>query len=346
MMVGNGVGDARTPASKPEAAWWEAEGERVHCRLCPQDCRIAPGRVGRCRVRQNDRGTLRTLNYAQVTSAGLDPIEKKPLYHFHPGSEILSLGTFGCNLGCVFCQNFTISQGQPPTQELSPEGAVRAAIEAKSRGNIGLAYTYSEPIVWYEYVRDTAERARAAGMVNVLVTNGLIMPEPLEELLPLIDAMNVDIKSMSDAFYQNLCGIRSGEMARHTVEVAWGRCHVEITNLVVTGANDSDEDFRALTDWAASISPDLPLHISRYRPMYKHTAPPTSIERMQRALTIAREKLNFVYVGNVMLEGGSDTICPDCGKVAVRREGYRTVSHLTDAGSCAACGRALNVVVR
>lgn len=344
-MAGDGVGDARTLASMPEAAWWEAEGERVHCLLCPQDCRIASGRLGRCRVRQSDQGRLRTLNYAQVTSAGLDPIEKKPLYHFHPGSEILSLGTFGCNLGCLFCQNFTISQGQPPAQELSPEHAVRTAIDAKARGNIGLAYTYSEPIVWYEYVRDTARLARAAGLVNVLVTNGLIMPEPLEELLPLIDAMNVDIKSMSDAFYQNLCGIRSGEMARRTVEAAWGRCHVEITNLVVTGANDSDEDFRALTDWAASVSPDLPVHISRYHPMYKHTAEATPIERLQRAVAIAREKLNFVYAGNVMLDGGSDTVCPDCGEVAVSRMGYRTVSRVTDGGSCAACGRALNVAL-
>jgi len=340
-MAGQGAGAAGQRA----ASWWEAEGEHVHCLLCPQDCRIAAGRLGRCRVRQNDQGTLRTINYAQVTSAGLDPIEKKPLYHFHPGSEVLSLGTFGCNLGCLFCQNFTISQGQPPAQQLSPEDAVRTAVEAKARGNIGLAYTYSEPIVWYEYVRDTAELARAAGLVNVLVTNGLIMPEPLEELLPLVDAMNVDIKSMSDAFYQNLCGMRSGEMARRTVAAAWGRCHVEITNLVVTAANDSDDDFRALTDWAASVSPDLPLHISRYRPMYKHTAEPTPIERMERAVAIAREQLNFVYAGNVTLDGGSDTLCPDCGEVAVGRSGYRTVSHVTDAGSCAACGRGLNVAL-
>lgn len=345
MLPSRRTGDALDPEEAPEAAWWETEGERIHCRLCPQDCRIAAGRFGRCRVRTNDEGTLRTLNYARVTSAALDPIEKKPLYHFHPGSVVLSLGTFGCNLSCVFCQNFTISQGQPPTQRLSPEDAVRAAIEAKSSGNIGLAYTYSEPIVWYEYVRDTARLAREEGLVNVLVTNGLIMPEPLEELLPLIDAMNVDIKSMSDAFYQNLCGIRSGEMARRTVETAFGRCHVEITNLVVTGANDSDDDFRALTDWAASVSPDLPLHISRYRPMYRHTAPPTPIERLERAFEIASEKLNFVYLGNVMLAEGGDTVCPDCGELAISRTGYRVVSRVTDTGSCPACGRWLNVAL-
>ena len=336
---------ASADSRAPEAAFWEKDGERVHCLLCPQDCRIAEGRVGICRVRKNVGGTLRTINYAQVTSAGMDPIEKKPLYHFHPGSSILSLGTWGCNLGCMFCQNYGISQGEPATQTLSPEQAVKAALDARSRGNIGIAYTYSEPIVWYEYVRDTAKLAHEAGLRNVLVTNGLIREEPLEELLPLIDAMNVDIKAMDDAFYRKLCGMRSGEQARRTVEAAWGRCSVEITNLLVTDENDAEEQVRALVDWAVSVSEDLPLHLSAYRPMYKMTAPATPIDRLQRAAEIARERLNFVYVGNVWLPDGSDTVCPDCGKVAVERNGFDARSHLTAEGACAECGRDLNVTV-
>lgn len=328
-----------------EAAYWESDGERVHCLLCPQDCHIAEGRAGVCRVRRNEEGTLRTLNYAQVTSAAMDPIEKKPLYHFHPGSQVLSLGTFGCNLGCQFCQNFTISQGRPAAQTMSPAEAVRVAKDARSRGNIGIAYTYSEPIVWFEYVRDTAKLAREAGLKNVLVTNGLIRAEPLEELLPLIDAMNVDIKAMSDDFYRKLCGIRSGEVARRTVELAWGRCSVEITNLLVTDENDSEEDVRALVDWAASVSPDLPLHLSRYRPMYKMTAPSTPVARIERAAEIAREKLHYVYVGNVMVDGGGDTVCPGCGDVVVRRGGFSVSSRLTEEALCPECGRDLNVTI-
>ncbi len=337
---GTGSGDAA-----PEAAWWEPEGDRIHCLLCPQDCRIGLWRSGRCRVRRNLEGTLRTMNYSRITSAGMDPIEKKPLYHFHPGAQILSLGTFGCNLACRFCQNFTISQGEPRTQELTPAQAVELALDARSRGNIGIAYTYNEPIVWFEYVRDTAALAREQGLVNVLVTNGLICEEPLQELLPVIDAMNVDIKAMDDEFYRSLCGIASGAQARRTVELALGRCHVEITNLLVTDANDSEEQVRALVDWAASVSPDLPLHISRYRPSYKHTAPATPIDRLQRAVEIAREKLNFVYAGNVMLDGGGDTVCPDCGETAVARRGYSVSSRLSDAGACRRCGRGLNVAL-
>ncbi|MGI5819831.1 MAG: AmmeMemoRadiSam system radical SAM enzyme, partial [Armatimonadota bacterium] len=285
-----------------EAAYWEPAGERVHCLLCPQDCRIGDGGAGICRVRVNVGGTLRTANYAQVTSAAMDPIEKKPLYHFHPGSQILSLGTFGCNLGCMFCQNYTISQGRPATRTMSPEEAVGLAADARSRGNIGIAYTYSEPIVWFEYVRDTAKLAREAGLKNVLVTNGLIREEPLEELLPVIDAMNVDIKAMDDGFYRSLCGIRSGEVARRTVERAWGRCSVEITNLLVTDENDSEEQVRELVEWAASVSRDLPLHLSRYHPTYRMSAPSTPVDRIQRAAEIARESLNYVYVGNVMVD--------------------------------------------
>ncbi len=328
-----------------ECGHWRAEGDSIVCGLCPQGCRIAEGGTGICRVRQNRGGRLVSLNYARVTSAALDPIEKKPLYHFHPGAQVLSLGTFGCNLSCRFCQNWQISQGSPEGQTLSPDGAIQAALDTRGRGNIGIAYTYSEPIVWFEYVRDTAALAHEVGLKNVLVTNGLIEEEPLEELLEVIDAMNVDIKSMSDDFYQRLCGIKSGEVARRTVERAFGRVSVEITNLLVTDENDSEDEVRQLTDWAAGVSPDLPLHLSAYRPAYKFEAPPTPPERLARAVEIAREGLDYVYAGNVTVPGASDTICPECGVAVVERHGYSTVSKLNADGRCPKCGGDVNVVV-
>jgi len=327
-----------------ECMHYQRVGDRLHCHLCVHECKIATGKVGVCRVRKNVEGTLRSLNYARVTSMAMDPIEKKPLYHFHPGSQILSLGTFGCNLSCAFCQNWTISQGNPGSQQLSPQEAVRMAKETVPQGNIGIAYTYNEPIIWYEYVHDTAKLAKEAGLANVLVTNGLIQEGPLRELLPLIDAMNVDIKSMDDEFYRKLCGAPSGELARRTVEMAFGKVSVEITNLVVTGENDSEEDFKALIDWASSVSPALPLHISGYRPAYKFTAPPTPLETLEKAVAMAREKLNYVYVGNAFVPGGGDTTCPNCGKVVLSRQGYSTSSSLTEDSRCSHCGGDVNVV--
>lgn len=335
-------GERAEKGVKP-ARWWEPDGERVHCLLCPQDCHIANGRAGICRVRRNDAGSLSTINYGQVTSAAMDPIEKKPLYHFHPGAQILSIGTFGCNLSCAFCQNFTISRGRPAAETWSPEDTVQAALDARNRGNIGIAYTYSEPVVWAEFVLDTAKLAHESGLKNVMVTNGLIREQPLEDLLPHIDAMNIDIKAMSDEFYRKLCGIRSGEQARRSVELAWGRCSVEITNLLVTDDNDSEEQVRELVEWAASVSPDLPLHLSRYRPSYKHAAPATPVARIERAAEIAREYLNYVYVGNVAMDGGGDTVCPRCGDVVVRRSGYSVSSRLTESGACPECGSSVNV---
>ena len=324
---------------------YEQADDRLVCHLCVHECKIAEGKTGVCRVRKNVGGTLRSLNYARITSAGMDPIEKKPLYHFHPGSQILSLGTFGCNLSCAFCQNWGISQGNPPTEPLTPEEAVALAKERVAQGNIGIAYTYNEPIIWYEYVYDTAKLVKEAGLCNVLVTNGIIQEAPLLEILPLVDAMNVDVKSMNDEFYRKLCGAPSGELARRTVETAFGRVSVEITNLVVTGENDTEEDFRALTDWAASVSPDLPLHISRYHPAYKLSAPPTPLETLEKAAAIAREKLHYVYVGNAYVPGGGDTVCPGCGEVVVSRQGYSTSSRLTEDGRCPSCGGDVNMVV-
>lgn len=321
-----------------EAMYYQVDGERTDCLLCPWRCHLRPDGLGRCGVRQNRRGVLQTLNYGEITSLGLDPIEKKPLYHFRPGSAILSMGSFGCNLSCAFCQNWRISQQRPPTRALLPEAAAQLAVDYQVEGNIGVAYTYNEPFVWYEYVRETAPLVKQAGLCNVLVTNGIIEAEPLEELLPYIDAMNVDIKSFSERFYLQHC---KGQAlpARQTVERALGRVHVEITNLIIPGANDSEDDLRALVDWAASLSPELVLHLSAYHPDYNFEAPPTPPETLQRACELAREKLRYVYVGNLQLAGTRDTECTQCGRLLVSRQGYKAkVVGLDQQGRCAGCG--------
>ena len=327
-----------------QARYWRSlDDETVECLLCPWHCRIKPAATGRCGVRENRDGNLYAINYGQNTSVALDPIEKKPLYHFHPGAEILSVGSFGCNLTCRFCQNWQISHGRPPTRYMSPRELAELAVEHASRGNIGIAYTYNEPIVSFEYVMDTAALVAEAGLSNVMVTNGIIEPEPLEELLPLIDAMNVDIKSMDDDFYKRLCGGRAMP-PRATVERAITQCHVEITNLLIPGENDSDDQIQALVNWAASLSPDLPLHLSAYHPAHEFNAPPTPVETLNRAFDIASSKLHFVYVGNARVPGTTDTKCAGCGTVVVKRNGYTARLEGISGGGCLACGAGLNIV--
>lgn len=326
-----------------EARWWVRlpEGE-VECRLCPWHCRPMPGEIGRCGARQNVGGTLVSLNYGQITSIALDPIEKKPLYHFHPGSGILSVGSFGCNLSCQFCQNWRISTERPVTQYLPPDGLAQMAAEQRSAGSIGVAYTYNEPLVSIEYVTDAARLVAGLGLKNVLVTNGIVEPTPLEELLRYIHAMNVDIKAMDDEFYKRLCGGRA-QPARKTVERAIQSCHVEITNLLIPGYNDSDEQIRALVDWAADVSPMMPLHFSAYHPAHKLTAPSTPRETLERAYDIAARKMRFVYVGNMHIGGTTDTRCPTCGAVAVRRDGFSASTEALRDGRCSDCGAELNI---
>ncbi len=274
------------------------EEGKVRCLLCPHFCLLKKGQKGKCGVRQNQNSRLYSLIYAEATSVALDPIEKKPLYHFHPGSFILSLGTKGCNLKCPWCQNWSISQGDLncPTEKLTPKEAVD---KAKELGSFGIAYTYNEPFIWYEFVYDTARLAHQEGLNNVLVTNGYVNQKPLEEIIGFIDAMNIDIKSMESNFYQKYC---QGKLAPvlNTAEFAAKRCHIEITNLIIPALNDKEENFRKLTDWIAQkLGRDTPLHFSRYFPCYKMDIAPTPIETLKEAALIAREKLRYVYMGNV-----------------------------------------------
>lgn len=275
------------------------EDSKVFCHLCPHNCVIKPDGLGVCRVRKNINGELYSMNYGKVASIALDPIEKKPLYMFRPGSMIMSVGTFGCNLKCSFCQNWNIAHQDAKTVEVSTDELVEKAIELKDRGNIGIAYTYNEPSIWYEYVYDAAKLAKGNNLVNVLVTNGYITREPLLELLPFIDTMNIDVKGYTASFYADICKGRLDNV-KQTVELSAKKCHVEITTLVIPGLNDSIEEIARMSQWIASISPDIPLHLSRFFPNYKmNDKPPTSVETLVKARDKASEYLEHVFLGNI-----------------------------------------------
>ncbi len=335
------VAPRRPEASAKAASHWRPEGGSVRCLLCPHECLVAEGKRGVCRVRENRGGTLHAVTYGKVSAVQLDPIEKKPLFHFHPGKEILSVGSVGCNFRCGFCQNVHLVLAQAPLEDTTVDGVVAAAREA---GSFGIAYTYNEPMIWFEFVSDCARAARAQGLSNVLVTNGYVNPGPLAELLPLVDAMNIDLKSMDPAFYRRICGGKL-EAVLETIRASARAVHVELTNLLVTGENDSDDAIRKVVDFVAAVDPEIPLHFSRYFPQYRFTAPPTPVARLEAALRIGREKLPYVYVGNHRLPGAEDTPCPRCGKIVVRRAGYRTAADGLSGDRCASCGARLRFVV-
>jgi pyruvate formate lyase activating enzyme len=319
----------------------EQEPFKVHCLLCPKDCIIRPGKLGYCRVRMNDEGTLYTLNYGECTACSVDPTEKKPLYHFFPGSTLLSLGTLGCNFGCGFCQNWHISHAKASTMHLPPEEAVKLALEAKSKSDrcIGIAYTYSEPLVWFEYVFDTAKLAKKKGLYNVLITNGYVNHDPLVEILPFIDAMNVDIKGFSDEFYKKVCAGKIGPVLETVRRAYDAKCHVEVTTLLVPGMNDDPHDIDDLVDWLANIDPNIPLHFSRYFPNYKFSIPPTPENVLVEARRRAQRKLRYVYLGNVLGPQGSDTYCPECREVVIKRRGMGIQGTFLDENNhCKHCG--------
>ena len=238
-------------------------------------------------------------SYGQITSLALDPIEKKPLYRFHPGSMILSAGSYGCNFRCGFCQNWSISQGKAPSRLIQPDTLVSLARQAVDQGNIGLAFTYNEPLVGFEYVFDTARLTRQHGLVTVLVTNGSINPEPMEDLLPWIDAMNIDLKSWQPSFYGKVCH-GSLQPVLDTIAQCAPRCHVEVTTLLIPGLNDQEEDVINMARWLASIRTDIPLHLTRHHPDYHmNDQQPISRMRLMHLVELARQSLLYVYPGNL-----------------------------------------------
>ncbi len=265
-----------------------------------RQCRLKPGQWGVCRARKNENGELVCKNYGQVSSLALDPIEKKPLRRFYPGSKILSVGSYGCNLRCPFCQNHEISMVKPEMAEdhyLSPKELADIAKECREKGNIGVAFTYNEPLVGWEYVLDTAKSVKESGMKNVLVTNGTASPEILERLLPYIDAMNIDLKGFREEYYQKLGGSLSA--VKEFISRAAKTCHVELTTLIVPGENDSVQEMEEEARWIASLNEEIPLHISRFFPRYRMSdAAATKVEHIYSLADTAGKYLRDVYTGN------------------------------------------------
>lgn len=319
------------------------EDGRVHCRLCPAECRLKTGRRGICRSRYNDDGRLVTDNFGETVTIAIDPIEKKPLYHFLPTSSIASIGVNGCNLSCRHCQNWHISQENSHTVYIAPEQLPEVASQ---QGSVGIAYTYTEPMIWYEYILEAAPRVKEAGLVNVMVSNGYINPEPLQQLLPLIDAYNIDLKGMRPEFYRRVCRGKMEPVLETIRTLADSPAHLEVTNLVIPGLNDEDKDFHKLGEFLASLNPAIPLHLSAYHPSYKLSNPPTPRETLLRAHKITRTYLSHVFVGNMEIRNCSHSYCTNCGHILIERNWYRVrIIDLADDGTCSGCGTSSDIVL-
>ncbi len=313
---------------------------KIRCTICPKGCELGSGEIGDCRVRQNIGDKIRCITYAQPCSLNVDPVEKKPLYHFLPGSSILSIATAGCNLHCKQCQNWQISQtGQTfsSASDVYPDDVVRLA---QQRNCPSIAYTYTEPLVSYEYTYDCCKCASESGIRNVLVTAAFINPDPLRNICRYVDAANVDLKSFSDDFYRDVCGARLQPVLKALKVMRASGVMLEVTNLVIPTLNDSAEETRQLCDWIAdNLGEVTPLHFSRFFPQnqLKHL-PPTPTETLLRARNIALAAgLKFVYLGNMSDEAGESTWCPTCEMLLVQRHGYHVVKNRIKDSSCPGC---------
>ena len=317
-----------TDTQNLKEAWFyeKLEGGRVACRLCPNNCLLADGQWGLCKARQNIGGTLYSKVYAKPTAIHVDPIEKKPFYHFLPGSQAYSLATTGCSLSCKYCQNWDIAQRFPEdvkSRDMTPEEVVEEALES---GAPVIAFTYSEPIVWYEYMYDIAKLAKERGLRTVMVSSGYINQEPLEKLIPLMDAIKVDLKGFDEEYYQKIVGGKLEPVLETLKTLAKSEVHYEIVVLLVTGLNDSEEEIRKMCGWIKeNLGTDVPLHFSRFHPDYKlRNLPPTPIDTIKRARQIAMEVgLKYVYTGNVPeFTEGNTTFCPDNNQPLIVRKGW------------------------
>ncbi|MBC7190667.1 AmmeMemoRadiSam system radical SAM enzyme [Candidatus Aerophobetes bacterium] len=316
------------------------EDGKVKCMLCPHTCVLEEGKRGICGARENKQGKLFSLVYGKVISLAIDPIEKKPLYHFLPGEDALSLATAGCNFRCLNCQNYTISQNfkekEIPGEKISPEQLVRIALERRTKI---IAYTYTEPTIFYEYAYDTCFLAKKEGIRNVFVTNGYIMPEPLKEISPFLDGANVDLKSIREEVYRRVCGGKLQPVLESIKLMKELGIWVEITTLVIPGINDKEEEFEKLAEFICQLDPGIPWHISRFYPAYKmQDYPWTPVEKLHRARKIGLEKgLKYVYTGNVPGEESENTFCPVCGRKIIQRRGFYVERIEMKNGKCLFC---------
>lgn len=324
-----------------EASWYEKLEElRVVCRLCPRGCEVDDFERGYCGVRENRGGTYYTLVYGRPCSVHIDPVEKKPLFHFLPGAQALSVATAGCNMECQFCQNWQISQTRPEelrTVDLPP---ARLAREAQRTASPIMAYTYTEPVVFYEYMRDTAREGRNRGIRSVMISNGYIQPDPLRELCGVLDAVKVDLKAFQEGFYRDLCD-GTLEPVLETLEILretgiW----YEIVYLVVPTLNDNMDEIGQMSEWIRSrLGPEVPVHFTRFHPTYKiQNLPATPVSTLEKARRVALDAgLHFVYLGNVVGHEGESTYCPSCGERVIHRVGYRVLENRIRESRCP-CG--------
>ena len=331
-----------------EARWWELEADgRVHCFLCPRHCRLRDGQAGFCFIRINEHGKLYSLGYGAPAALQVDPIEKKPLNHFLPGTRVFSMGTAGCNMGCFFCQNWDISkshQDQVNSQHVSPEDV---PLLAQKYGCESIAFTYNEPTIWGEYVIDICKAAKRAGLKTVMVTNGYITREAFHDIYDHVDAANVDLKAFTEKFYGKIT-LTHLEPVLETLQ--WLKSEtkvwVEITNLMIPTLNDDPAETRKLAEWIGSnLGPDVPLHFTAFHPDFKlQDKPKTPAETLHRARAIAREVgLHYVYEGNIFSDGGN-TSCPECGAVLIRRSWHEVLENRLRDGKCGECGERIEGV--
>lgn len=316
-------------------SYTRTKDSKLSCVLCPHHCLIEDGERGICMVRENRGGSLYLPFYGVLSAVSTDPIEKKPLYHFYPGSSIFSVGFYGCSFRCPFCQNFRIAQYAPSGahRSIQPEELVEQALV---QGASAIAYTYSEPLVHFEWMLETAKQAHRKGLKNVLVSNGFINPQPADELLEVLDAANIDFKSIRPEFYEDVIGGKVEPVMAFITQAAQ-RIHLELTTLVIPGYTDSREEISAIAEFIAAQHKDIPLHLSCYYPAYKFDAPPTEPDTVFELAEIARRHLNFVYPGNVGLRE-VNTECSQCGNVLIRRSGYQVDMPGIEGGACTQCG--------
>jgi pyruvate formate lyase activating enzyme len=338
----NKVSFIENPRMKKEAVFWKPiKNEKVQCLLCPHHCIIVPEKRGICGVRKNEHGKLFTLIYGACSSVANDPIEKKPLYHFYPGSFVLSLGSVGCTFRCDHCQNYNISMASPEEMSLQDIPPEKVSEIAKEHGCGGVAWTYNEPTIWHEYTLDSAKLVKNAGLYTVYVTNGYIEEEPLEEIAPYLDAMNIDVKAFNDEFYKKICKARLAPVLQTCEHVKKLGIHLELTYLVIPGFNDTDQEIKEFCQWIREkLSTDTPLHFSRFHPDYRMTditATPTST--LLSCYKIAKEAgLQFVYLGNIAHSDYDNTYCPSCKNLLIERYGFSAQIKGLTKERCTRCG--------
>lgn len=328
-----------------EARYYHRDGDVYVCDLCPHRCRIPVGGFGRCSSRKGEEDKLIANNYGKISSINVDPIEKKPLYHYYPKSKIFSIGGIGCNMSCKHCQNYSISMspsGRKRTTYESPEEIV--ALCRKERVD-SMAFTYNEPVIWYEYIMDIVNEG--PDLRYVLISNGLVCEEPLRDLCRIADAMNIDIKGFTDEFYMHICGAHLDDVLRSAEIVHHEGVHLELTYLVIPGYNDSEKEIESFASWVRDkLSPDTPVHFTRFHPDYEMMdVPITPVDTLLFCQETAMEcGLEFVYVGNVLTEDASDTYCPNCGALVIRRTGYLIELVSLNGDRCAQCRQRLNII--